>query len=283
MWRNSMSRYRFLSSSRWIGLLVGTLVVSAVCTVLGMWQWGRYEQKVEQIEQIDANYGAEPVPLEDFLSGGLTVEGEDQWRRVVLTGEFVPESSVALRNRPVDGIAALHTLAVFLAQTDGGRLAVVVDRGWVGPDDALPALPSGETTLVVRLRPEEGPVDRTAPPGQAYTVHVAQVIESAGSDLDDVPALRGYGQDTAPAAPLRGYPEPERTLGSHLSYAFQWWFFALAAPVGVAILARREAHEDALLAGPDRASRPVAPGLPASRRRRGRAEREEDALIEAQL
>ena len=103
--------------------------------------------------------------------------------------------------------------------------------------------------------------------------------------LDDVPALRGYGQDTSPAEPLRGYPDPERTLGSHLSYAFQWWFFALAAPVGVAILARREATEDALLSRLDPDDRPAPARARTERpaRRRGQAEEEEDALIDAQL
>lgn len=278
-------KYGFLSSSRWIGLIVGTAVVTAVCTVLGFWQWGRYELKVEQVAQIDQNFDAAPIPLEDYLAGGLTVSENDQWSRVTAEGTFVPGSSVALRNRPVGGTAALHALAILETETDGGTVAVVVDRGWVGSDDPLPPLPTGEVTVTMRLRPEEGPVDREAPEGQAYTVNVGQVAASAGVTLDDVPALRGYGQDTSPAEPLRGYPDPERTLGSHLSYAFQWWFFALAAPVGVAILARREATEDALLSRLDPDDRPAPARARTERpaRRRGQAEEEEDALIDAQL
>ena len=260
--------------------MVGTLVVTAVCTLLGLWQWDRYEAKQEQVSRIDQNFDAAPISLGEYVAGGLTVTGEDQWRSVTLTGEYVPDSQVALRNRPVGGTSALHDLGVFLAEVDGGRLAVVVDRGWVGADDELPALPSGVTEVTVRLRPEEGPSDRAAPTGQAYTVHPGQVVAAAGLTLEDVPILRGYGQAVAPAAPLHAYPDPERTLGSHLSYAFQWWFFALAAPIGVVILARREAHEDALLA---RLTEGDAAEPAALRTRRPNAEAEEDALIDSQL
>ena len=72
-----------------------------------------------------------------------------------------------------------------------------------------------------------------------------------------------------PAQPaLADFPEPESLNGTNLSYALQWWFFAAAIPVGAVLLARREKEESAGVV---------------RQRHRGRAEEEEDALIEAQL
>ena len=124
-------------------------------------------------------------------------------------------------------------------------MAVVVHRGWV-PADAteIPPRPRGEVEIVVRVRPEEGHLDRRPPPGQVYTLNTAQVVRAAGVALD-MPVVQGYGQVVDAEPPLRGLPEPDRDLGPHLSYAFQWWFFAALGIFGFGYLAwdeRRKAR-----------------------------------------
>jgi hypothetical protein len=121
--------------------------------------------------------------------------------------------------------------------------------------------------------------------------------------------LDAYGvlaaEEPPPAeGPLR-LPRPDTDLGTHLSYTFQWWVFALGALVGVAVLARREAAARAAMATdvPAAGTRPAqsaagrteeaAPGAPGRRtaasstrpprRRTARGDEEEDALIDAQL
>lgn len=260
-------RHAHLRTGRWLGLVLGALVASVVCVALGVWQWGRYEARVEAVAQVDANWDAPVITLDQFVARGLTVAPGSQWQAVQLNGEYVEGSTVLLRNRPVSATPALHVLAVLLAQRDdGGDVAVVVSRGWVPADASIPPLPSGERDVLVRMRVEEGAVDRVPPPGQVYTLHTSQVVRATGVDLDDVPVVQGYGQAVDVAPPLRPHPEPERDLGPHLSYAFQWWFFAAAIPVGVVVLARREGEDDAV--------RP--------RRRRG-DEVAEDDLVDAQL
>lgn len=262
-------RYAHARTGRWVGLALGALVVSVSCVFLGLWQWGRYEDRVAAVEQVEANWDAAPIGLDELVARGLTVVPDSQWQTVRLTGSWVPSSTVLLRNRPVQATAALHALSILRAsRDDGGDVAVVVARGWLPADGAeVPDAPAGRHEVVVRMRVEEGPVDRVPPPGQVYTVHTSQVVLAAGVDLADVPVLQGYGQLVDTPAPLRGFPEPDRDLGPHLSYAFQWWFFAAAVPVGVVILARREAEEDDL-------PRP---------RRRPEDEVAEDELVEAQL
>ncbi|MGM0384378.1 MAG: SURF1 family protein [Actinomycetota bacterium] len=261
-------RRAHLRTGRWLGLALGALVASAVCVILGMWQWGRYEARVEAVAQVEANWDAPAIGLEQFVARGLSVAPDSQWQTVRLTGRYVEDSTVLLRNRPVSATPALHVLGVLLAQRDdGGDVAVVVSRGWVPADGfAIPPLPPGEREVEVRMRVEESAVDRVPPPGQVYTLNTAQVVRAAGADLEDVPVVQGYGQAVEVSEPLRPNPEPERDLGPHLSYAFQWWFFAAAIPVGAVVLARREGEDDV--------PRP---------RRRWADEVAEDDLVEAQL
>jgi len=265
--------YAFLRTSRWVGLIIGALVVSVVCVFLGRWQWGRHEDKVEAVSRIERNWDAPAITLDDVVTSGLEVSGDLQWQRVELTGSFVPDSTVLLRNRPVSGSPAMHVLAVFEADlATGSPVAVVVSRGWLATGDttAVADPPTGRRTVTVRLRVEEGHLDRTPPAGQVYTLNTGQVLAATGNPLlASLPALQGYGQDTSPVDPLRAFPEPARDLGPHLSYAFQWWFFAAAVPVGIAVLARRERVE--------------GPGGPTGPRRRLADELAEDELIDSQL
>lgn len=265
----------FLRSGRWVGLVVGALVVSVVCVLLGNWQWGRYEQKAAAVARIERNWDAAPVTIDAVVAGGLRISPDAEWQLVDLRGRWVADSTVLLRNRPVAGAPALHILGVFeAARAEGAPIALIVSRGWVPADDAAPPLPGGEQSVTVRLRVEEAAVDRTPPVGQVYAVHTAQVLAAvpeAAARLAAVPVVQGWAQDAAPTAPLQAFPAPERSLGSHLSYAFQWWFFAAATPVGVVILARREKAEG-----------PAGPQVRRTRRRMA-DEVAEDELIEAQL
>lgn len=274
---SSTSRYAFLTSGRWLGLIAAMVVVSVVCALLGVWQWGRYEVRAAQAAQVDAVYDAAPVPLTDALDGRPVVGADAEWRPVTLTGRYAEDSTVLLRNRPVDGTAAVHVVAPFLAELPaGGRLVVVVDRGWTGAAAAeagdVPAPPDGDVALVGRLRMPEARGDRTAPAGQVYTLDAGEVLGSGGvAGIDGLPVLDGYVaavSEQPPAEPLGGFGRPDSRYGVNLSYAFQWWFFSAGALVALVVLARREAAEES--------------GTQAPRRRRT-AEMEEDAVVDAQL
>lgn len=238
-------RYDFLLSSRWIGLMVMALIASTVTALLGFWQWNRYEEKAARLERIEANWDAPVTTIDDVLRNGLAVTTADEWRRVELTGSFLPEST-AIRGRPQQSRPALLPIGVFLAERDGGQIAVLVNLGWLPAEEDAPPVP--ETTEVeVRLRLEEPPSGRTAPDGQAYSFNTGELLSAAGLD-PQVPVLQGWAAVTTASGELQPLPDPDKTLGNHLSYAFQWWFFALAIPVGLVILARREAMDDFAMA-----------------------------------
>jgi len=304
------------AARRAAGLVAVGVLVAVVCTFLGRWQWHRHEWRDAQIAVVEANYDAEPVPLADVLTDADDSLADGQvWTPVRVTGRYDPSATVLLRNRPVDGQPAYHVLVPLVlddaaatvlgdgAGTDAAPAVLVVDRGWVpvGTDASaavdVPPPPTGEVTVTVRLRPGEQP-GRAAPAGYAHAIAVDQVLEQGGLDGR---ALRAYGslvaEDPAPTTTLGTLAAPSLDPGSHLSYAFQWWVFALGALVGFSFLARRElvdartssqghegheGQEGKHGTGPEPAAQ-QPPQRARRGRRDGRAEAEEDALIDAQL
>lgn len=297
---------------RALSLVLVALVVATGCTFAGRWQWNRHVDRDALIRVVERNFAAEPVPLEEVLpSTDVTLGTGDVWRRAVVTGRYLEGATVLLRNRPVESTPGYHVLVPLVVE-DGGEpgSVLVVNRGFVrmGTDGSaavdVPAPPAGPVEVTVRLRLDE-PRGRAAAAGQVQAISVEQVLGQAPdtSGLEGLTAYRAYGalaaEDPAPAQALVPLPRPSTDPGSHLSYAFQWWTFALGALVGFSVMARRELVDGRLddADEPD-GPRPPQPGddgtppaprspartpRPARRRRGPSAEDVEDALIDAQL
>lgn len=302
-------------------VLVG-VVLAVVCTFLGRWQWDRHVWRDGAIAVVETNWAADPVPLDTVLpSTDAPLTDDDVWQRVTVVGQYDTEGTVLLRNRPVDGTPAYHVLVPFVvADASAGTAAeptqagtvLVVDRGWVPPgsdgsvDVVPPAAPEGTVTLTARLRHDEPPSDRDAPAGQVQAISAEQVLAAGGVEGETFQAYVAMTAEDPPVAPVPGtLAAPSTDPGSHLSYAFQWWTFALGGLVAFCLGARRELQDEraALDAeGPPppavapvtsggvelwptrdtpRPRRAPVPDVP--RRRGGRDEDAEDALIDAQL
>lgn len=270
------SRYAFLATGRWLGIVLLALAVSLACIGLGIWQWQRHETRSAHNAAIEANYNAAPRPLDVARGPGGGVGVAEEWQPVRVRGSYEGDQ-LALRNRPVDGTSATRVLAAFT--TDDGQ-DLVVDRGWLegtSPNE-LPAYPDGEVELLARLRQPEAPDDRRPPAGQVYAINPSAVFASAAGTSSSG-AFDGYlmaaTEDSQAPGGLQAFPEPAVDPGPHLSYAFQWWLFALGAQIGLVILARREAADQAQFSSLAPTSHPQPAG--------GRDAEEEDAIIDAQL
>lgn len=257
---------------RWGGYLALTIVFAIACGLLSWWQWARRAEAVADIERIEANYDADPVAIDDLLPA-LDAEVVDaEWHPVVLTGSYLADEQLLVRNRPRNSLAGFEVL-VPLQLADG--TVFVVDRGWLpqgsSPErpDVVPAPPEGEVTVVVRLKPGEVEIPgRSAPEGQLATIRLPDVAE-----LVDAPTYTGmYGllvsEDPAPAQerPLAAF-RPTEDEGPHLSYALQWIAFGVLAFIGLIWAVRRE--------------RRIAVEGPLPKRREADAEAE-DAILDAQ-
>lgn len=238
--------YRFLLSARWIGFAVFVILLAAVCTRLGMWQFHRLEHRLDQNKIITAHLKADPVELSTALRPGDQVDEDSEFLQVRATGTYDVEHQVTVKFTTRDGAPGVDVVTPFvLASGD----AVLVDRGWQETDNTMaspdvPAPPEGEVTITGWVRKNNGAGGDAVRPidGQIRAISSEGMAESVPHTL-----LNGYlnlrSESPEPTTKLEAEPVPERGQGPHFFYALQWWFFALLAVVGYFWFARSEAKE----------------------------------------
>lgn len=221
-------RFGFLLSAPWLFGLVVCVLFAVACHHLAQWQIDRRIQVMHEINRVLENYDDAPVPfaeapVEDF-------QAEDEWTPVTLTGEYLVEDTLIARNRPRAGRPGYEVLVPF--RTEQGAV-VVVDRGWLpigdspGRPDSVPAPAEGTQQVQVRLRPGEPTLDRDAPEGQVASIDLPEIGRITGLDVAD----RAYGEMVSesqdPGDRPQSLVQPTLDEGPHLSYALQWYLFAL--------------------------------------------------------
>lgn len=244
---------------RWGGYLALVIVFAVACGLLSWWQWARRAEAVAEIDRVAGNYDAAPVPVADVLPKLDTWTEADEWMPVELTGHYLADDQLLVRNRPYNGASGFEVLVPF--ELDDGRV-FVVDRGWVPvgssveAPDAVPAPPDGAVTVVARLKEGEPTLPgRTAPAGQLATIHLPSVAELVGEQT----YTGAYGllasEDPAPAERPAPAVKPEADEGPHLSYALQWIAFGILAFAALIWAFRRERRIAALPADERAAAR----------------------------
>ena len=295
--------FKFLWSGRWLGWFLLVCLLSAVCTALGMWQMDRRDAVREDIGNVVNNYDAAPVPFEEAEQLFEAYDPASEWLPVEMTGVYDTANQRIVRNRPLSGRAGYEVL-VPLKLADG--TAVVINRGWLpignneaGRPDSVPAAPSGEVTVVARIKPAEPTLQRGAPEGQLASIDLAKYRDELGYDVEQAAYGLMASEDPGPAVGPEAAPKPSVDEGPHLSYAMQWFAFGVMLFIGLGYAAWQEAQnlrygdddeyaddededdfteDDAVYAAHTAPARPRRP-----RKKRGSTqEDEEDALLEAQ-
>ncbi len=239
-----MTGWRFAFSRRWLGYLAFTVVFAVACVLLSQWQWARNAERADAIERVEQNYDRPPVELAEVLESPDAFDPAEEWTPVLLTGTYLLEEQLLVRNRPLNGSPGFEVLTPLLL--DDGSV-FVVDRGWLptGSEsdlpDKIPEPPAGTVTVVAHLKPGEPSIPgRSAPEGQIATVQLDDVAERIGRTT----YTGAYGlllsEDPAPAVAPRQAERPEADPGPHLSYALQWVLFGLLAFVALVWAVRQE-------------------------------------------
>lgn len=267
---------------RWSAYVAVAVAFAIACVFLSHWQFARNDERAAQLALVERNYDAAPVPLDDLLPDD-ELDPETEWHPVVISGEYLPQQQLVVRNRPHGGTSAFEVLTPLRA-SDGRVL--IVDRGWIPPAEsgdgpaAIPAPPSGTVSVVVRLRvPEALPNSgRTAPAGQVPTINLPLVAETTGSDT----LTSAYGvlvSETPPASDMPyALSAPSEDPGPHLSYAVQWILFAVMGFVFIGYIIRTERRKRAESDEDDE-----SPAVSREPRRRARVDRDaeqEDAILD---
>ena len=211
------------------------VLFSIATSLLSWWQFSRREERVERIDQVIANYDKTPVAF-DSLTWRLNDNGltDAEWTPVTVSGNYLPEQAVIVRNRPLSGQAGFLQLVPLVL--DNGEI-LMIERGWIqaGSDITTPSsnpLPEpGRHELVVRLRAPEPDLGRPSVVGQLASINPAELSEILApygeviSDRYGRLVAESPGYENAPFA----MPMPSLNEGNHLSYALQWILFGLMA------------------------------------------------------
>ena len=214
---------------RWVAWLLLAIVFAVACGFLSNWQFNRRTEALAKMSQLANTYDRSPVEL-----SSTKFEPNDEWLPIKLTGHFLPENALLVRNRPYNGDPGFLELIPF-QRTDG--LIVAIEAGWLPADDRLnppktfPKPTSDTQTIWGRIRPSEPTLDRGAPTGQIATINVPTLMKKAGVKdraVSDFYLSLGQSNFAVNGSP-RLLPRPELDEGNHLSYALQWIVFALLA------------------------------------------------------
>lgn len=203
-----------------------------------MWQLDRAAQKTALQTSLDARRD-----LPELSSPELPVDAQALadllHRRIRLQGVWLPEHTVYLENRQMQGRPGFFAVTP-LALADG--TAVLVQRGWLPRDVRdrtrvqAPALPTGRVEFSARIAPPparlydfdaaaEGPIRQNLDvPAFALETRL-KLRPLSVLELDETPVVTP--QVPNPDRLLRDWPFPAADVHKHYGYAFQW--FALSA------------------------------------------------------
>ncbi|WP_025915570.1 SURF1 family protein [Herminiimonas sp. CN] len=209
---------------------VATLLLMAVGIAAGQWQTRRAAEKQAIAAQL-AQRAASPLLLVDARP--LRID-EVEYRRISVSGEFLPNWPVYLDNRPYQGVAGLYVLMPF--RIAGSKMHVLIARGWLPRNPAdrkkLPAIPTPAGMITVQGVARGNP-GRLLQLGQQDAVRpgaILQNLEVAGFAQASGLQLQPFVLEQSSALPdglVRNWPQPSSGIDRHRGYAFQW--FALSA------------------------------------------------------
>ncbi|MXX27559.1 MAG: SURF1 family protein [Caldilineaceae bacterium SB0668_bin_21] len=245
-----------LFGRRWWWKTLLVILAMGVMTSLGFWQLDRLDQRRAYNQQRQAALAAPPIDL----SVTPLPQGEIRDRQATAQGEFDYARQVAIRNQSYAGQPGYHLVTPLLIA--GSDKAVLVNRGWIPvgeadpahwrgldeqhtgphygilqptrrrPDGTVSAVPQDTVTGWYRLDIEA--IGQTLP--YPLLPVVLQLTPGNGKPLDvDRPRAAGYSE----TLPHRIEPDISFSEGNHLSYALQWFGFAITAAVVYISVARR--------------------------------------------
>ena len=220
-------KFRF----RWIPFCAA-LLAAAIGISLGQWQTRRAGEKLSIEERQQARQAEAPVTLPGFIQPSEELE----FRRVKVRGEYVPEWTVYLDNRPYKGAAGFYVMTPM--RIADSKLHVLVARGWVKRDVAdrakLPPIqtPAGmvEVEGVARRAPghvlQLGPAESLIRGAIVQNVDAMDFEKAAGLKMQ--PFVVEQINDTQDGL-VRDWPRPSAGVEKHQGYAFQWYALAITA------------------------------------------------------
>lgn len=248
-----------LFSKRYI---TATLLVVAAMTVmawLGIWQLDRRQQRLAANADIIAKLSQPPASLNEAAQAASWPfpEGRAEIRNIKASasGQFDFSQQIVLVQQSYQGQPGAHLVAPLVLA--GSNQAVLVDRGWI-PEAEMSDLAqfdeeAGRVSVQGLLQPSQILFGQAAERAQAqstpadlrdatrfqlaeakrewYRVDIAAIQAQMPYELLPVYLLQAPGAAGNFTLPYRIEAEFDLSEGPHMSYALQWFAFAITAGV----------------------------------------------------
>ncbi len=243
---------RFLTW-RWLLITLAVLGGIAACIRLGFWQLDRLAQRRALNARVEAQIQAPPLDLNRQIPPADQLYAME-YRSVTVTGTYDFSQELVLNNQ-VNGNELGYQVFTPL-KIAGSNQAVLVERGWIPPEDGEPAArqkyaESGQVTVQGILRRSQdqpnfgGIANPTLAPGAAHLdawnyINMAQVQAQIPYPILTLYVQQAPGHaassTTASGTPVRQMSLPQLDEGPHLGYAIQWFIFAAMLAGGYPVL-----------------------------------------------
>ena len=207
---------------------------------LASWQLNRHQERKDFNTTLVQRFDSPIRPLDELLQSGEPADIE--WMPTAITGTYLQGEDISLVNVSQNGAAGYDAITPLLL--DNGSV-VLVNRGFMPLADAFPPAPSGEVSLLGRVRASsERRTGAVSDPATGELTEVQRIdIDRLQQQIDGelVPVYVQLLKSTPAEAPtLSTIVDPDFSNGPHLSYTVQWILFALCAAGGWVVLVRRE-------------------------------------------
>ena len=211
------------------GLIVLAAVVGIAATFsLGRWQLSRADQKLALQAALQAREHMAPVAPAEMLAATSAEQMEPLLHReIALRGEWLPEHTVFLDNRPMGGRAGFYVLTPL--RLADGRNVVLVLRGWAARNfqqrDVLPPVdtPAGQVAVAGRLT-DRAPIAFALGRDAGGRIRQNLALDAFRAETG-LPLAQLVVQQTGEPSDglLRDWPPPATGVDKHYGYAFQWF------------------------------------------------------------
>lgn len=216
-------------------ILLCVLLTTATFVRLGLWQLGRAEEKLAAQAELEQQQRLNPLPLENLAPDQLRADNPDLADlHVSLYGSYDNDRTILVLAQFFDDQIGYEVVTPFRLLSEGHL--VLVSRGWttgILPPNTPPQLRPAQGTLQVtaqiylpdpdnRVIPSQ--IDASQWPLRVRAVEMDVLAELLGEPL--FPYVVRLTPDQ-PGVLVRHWPAVNAEINNHLSYALQWFTFAV--------------------------------------------------------
>ena len=224
---------------RWVAGHVIIVVLTAAFVTAGFWQIARNHEANRKLDREKAAFAA-PAPDVSRVDARTAAAAN---ARVTATGTYDVAHQSLLRGRSRGDSTGYDVLTPLRLQNGD---VVVVDRGWIELDRVVNGLgdagaPTGTVTVrgILQRATPLRPGEQVKTEGGVTSVPRVDLTRVATGNVVPAYVVAQY-QNPAPEGRAPALPKPAPTSQvNHISYAIQWFAFALIGVIGWPIVLRR--------------------------------------------